>query len=145
MRILDNLAGGLAGTMALTLLHETYRQVDPYAPRIDLVGEEAITKLSKKAGLKPPTGDNRYLVTLAGDIVSNTLYFSLIGTSKKKFLLYSGAVAGLAAGVGALTLAKPLGLSNAPITRKDKTKVLTVAWYLAGGLVAAMAMRALRK
>ena len=70
---------------------------------------------------------------------------SLIGGGKKKHLPYIGAMTGLAAGVGALILTKPMGLSDAPVTRTDKTKVLTVAWYTFGGIVAGSVMKALRK
>jgi hypothetical protein len=34
---MKNLIGGLAGALALNLLHETYKQFDSKAPRVDLV------------------------------------------------------------------------------------------------------------
>jgi hypothetical protein len=145
MKTVKNFIGGLAGAVALNILHETVRRFDHNAPQVHLVGEEALSKSIKSAGLEPPTGNALYAATLAGDIVSNALYYSLIGAGKKKNLLWRGAGYGLAAGIGALTLTKPLGLSDAPVTKTTETKVLTVAWYLFGGLVAAATIKAMRK
>jgi len=145
MKVIKNLLGGLAGAVALNILHETVKRYYHDAPRVDLVGEEAITKLSKAANIEPPKGDNLYLATLAGDIVSNALYYSTIGTGKSKYIIARGLGLGMAAGIGALQLTEPLGLSDAPVTRTTQTKALTVAWYIFGGLVAALTIKALRK
>ena len=142
---IENITGGLAGAVALNILHETYKRLDKNAPRIDLVGEEAISKIIEGVGGEPPKGNALFTATLIGDILSNSLYYSLIGVGKKKNLVWRGAGYGLAAGVGALVLTKPLGLSDAPITKTNQTKVLTVAWYLVGGLIAALAIRKLRE
>jgi hypothetical protein len=96
------------------------------------------------AGLTPPTGNALFVATLAGDVVSNALYYSTIGLVKNKHLLLCGAALGTAAGLGALELTKPMGLSDAPVTRTNETKILTVAWYTIGGLVAALTIKALR-
>lgn len=145
MKIIKNIIGGLAGAIALNILHETVRRYDKDAPRVDLVGEEAITKGMEAVGADPPQGQNLYLSTLAADLLSNAFYYSLIGGGKRKHLILRGIGYGAAAGIGALTLTKPLGLKNKPVARTDKTKVLTVAYYTLGGIVAAMTMKALRK
>ena len=145
MKTITNIAGGLAGAVALNILHESVRRIDHKSPRIDLVGEEALTKIIKSIGVEPPKGNKLYAATLAGDVVSNALYYSMIGVGKKNTLLLRGAAYGLAAGIGALALTKPMGLSDAPITKTTETKVLTVAWYLFGGLVTAFAIKSLQK
>jgi hypothetical protein len=145
MKDMKSILGGIAGAAVLNLLHESIRRIDHFAPRVDLVGEEALTKLTKAAGATPLTGNARYGATLAGDIVSNALYYALIGAGPKKYLLPRGAAYGLAAGLGALTLTKPLGLSDAPVNRSKRTQAMTVAYYLIGGLVAACVIRALKK
>lgn len=142
---MKNLIGGLAGALALNLLHETYKRLDADAPRVDLMGEEALSKIIKKLGKQPPTGNNLYAATLGADVVSNALYYSLIGYGNKNNIMLRATLFGIAAGVGALTLTKPLGLSNAPVTRTTKTEVLTVTWYLAGALVTALTIRTLNK
>jgi hypothetical protein len=144
-KIFGNLLGGLAGAVALNVIHQTVKSFDHDAPRVDLVGEEALTAGMESVGLTPPNGNALFAATMAGDILSNALYYTTIGWSKKKNLLLTGTVVGLSAGIGALKLTGPMGLSDAPITRTDKTKVLTVAWYTFGGLVAGLTIKALRK
>jgi hypothetical protein len=145
MKLLKNLIGGFAGAVALNILHEAVKRLDHDAPRIDLVGEEAIAKGMKVAGLEPPTGDSLFTAALAGDLISNALYYSTIGAGNKENLLLRGAAIGLGAGIGALTLTEPMGLSDAPITKTDKTKALTVAWYVFGGVITGLTIKLLRK
>ncbi len=137
------LASGFLGAVALNLLHETARRLLPNAPRVDLLGERATTRLLKNRNVEPPTGDNLYVVTLAGDVVSNGLYFSLVGVGKPQHAPRTGALLGLTAGLGAVLLPGPLGLGKAPSARTPATAVMTVGWYLVGGLVAGLAYRRL--
>lgn len=144
-KIISSIVGGLAGAVALNILHQVVKSIDHDAPRADLVGEEALTKGMVSMGLTPPTGNALFAATLVGDVISNAIYYSAIGMGNKKYLLLRGAGIGLSAGIGALTLTEPMGLSDAPVTRTDKTKLMTVAWYTIGGLVAAAVMKAMRK
>jgi hypothetical protein len=144
-KVISSLIGGIAGAAALNILHQVVKQIDHEAPHVDLIGEEALSKALEQVGIDPPTGNTLFAATMAADLISNAAYYSLIGVGKKKQLPYFGAFLGLAAGIGALTLTKPIGLSDAPVTRTDKTKVLTVAWYTFGGIVAGAVMKALRK
>lgn len=139
------IAGGIAGAVALNILHESAKRLVPDAPRIDLVGEEALAKAVGMTGAEPPKGQKLFAATLGADLISNAMYFSAIGLGNKKDILLRGAGYGLAAGIGAITLTKPLGLDDTPITYTVKTKVMTVAWYLFGGLVTALAIKALTK
>jgi hypothetical protein len=144
MKIINNLIDGLAGAAALNILHQAVKTFDHDAPRVDLVGEEALTTSMESFNLTPPTGNSLFVDALIGGILSNGIYYSMIGFGKKKNLLLRGAAIGLAAGIGALTLTKPLGLNDAPLNRTDKTKLLTVAWYTFGGVVTAFTIKALR-
>lgn len=139
------IAGGIAGAVALNILHESAKRLVPDAPRTDLVGEEALAKAVGMTGAEPPKGQKLFAATLGADLISNAIYFSAIGLGNKKDILLRGAGYGLAAGIGAITLTKPLGLDDTPITYTVKTKVMTVAWYLFGGLVTALAIKALTK
>jgi len=145
MKLIKNMVGGFAGAIALNILHETVKRIDHDAPRVDLIGEEGLNKILEKSGTTPLHGNGLFVATLAGDIISNGLYYSQIGVGKKKHLLVRGAVYGVAAGAGALLLTKPIGLSDAPVTRTQKTKALTIGYYLLGGLVTALCIKALRK
>ena len=131
------LISGLAGAVALNVLHETVRQVEPKAPHVQKLGERSIQKITKAAGLPTPTGNALYATAMAGDLLSNTLYYSLIGAAKPRVIWPLGAVLGVLAGAGAVTLAEPLGLGDAPVRRTATTASLTVAWYVVGGLMAA--------
>jgi hypothetical protein len=112
MKIIQNIIGGLAGSVARNIVHQSVKQFDKNAPRVDLVGQEALTKGMKAVGLTPPTGNALFAATLAGDILGNALYYSTIGFGKNKHLLIRGAALGLAAGIGALTLTEPMGLKR---------------------------------
>ncbi len=129
--------GGLVGACALTLLNETTRQFVRDAPRIDVLGKRAIAKPLMKMGIAPPKDDNLYWITLASDIFSNTLYYGSIGFGKEKNAYRNGAWLGLAAGIGAVALPAPLGIGKDTTARTAQTELMTVAWYLAGGLAAA--------
>jgi hypothetical protein len=144
-KLISSVIGGIAGAGALNIIHQTVKQFYHDAPRVDLIGEEALSKGMKKMGLEPPKGNILFTATLAADLLSNAAYYSLIGKANKKHLLITGAATGLAAGIGALTLTKSLGLNDAPVTRTVPTKLLTVAWYTIGGLIAGAVILNLRK
>ncbi len=146
MKLGTALIGGLAGALTLNIIHETYRKIDEDAPKIHLIGEEALVKILKAANLpQPDTKQELYQWTLAGDVLSNALYFSLAAIGKDKNLLKRGLALGLAAGLGAVFMPQKMGLNDAPSTRTTETKVLTVLWYTLGGLAAAGTMKFLRR
>ena len=136
-----SLAGGLAGAIVLNIIHETAKRFSHKAPRIDKVGEEALSKTLHAVGASAPTGNALFGTTLAADIASNTMYYAMIGKGSKDNLLLRGAGYGLFAGLGAVGLTQKLGLSDKPVTKTTETKVMTVAWYLLGGLAAALVMQ----
>jgi len=134
------LFSGFAGSIVLTLLHENARRIAPeVAPRMDLLGMRALRKMLDKADAPQPDHDTLFSITMAGDILVNGLYYSLVGTGHKAW--GRGAVLGLAGGIGGVVLPGPMGLGTAPSNRTPETKLMTVAWYLVGGLVAAGASR----
>jgi hypothetical protein len=139
-------AGGLAGACALTVVHELVRKVDSQAPRADKLGMQAIARTLQKMNKPVPSKKQLHNWSLAGDIVLNSLYYSLTGAGKPKNVFLRGAALGLASGLGALLLPKYMGLDNNSFTdRSPRTKVLSVAWYVIGGLAAAAAIKVLAK
>ena len=67
------------------------------------------------AGLSADATVRGTAVTLAADLVSNTLYYALIGLGRRRPLL-CGAALGALAGAGAVALPGRLGLSqDAPL------------------------------
>lgn len=135
MKALQALTSGLVGASVLTLLHQSGRRVFPDAPRMDVLGMRAINKVVRRTQFQPPTGEDLYQSAMIGDLVANTLYYSLTGTGKNVWT--RGALLGLLAGAGAVALPGPLGLGEAPSNRTTQTQAMTVALYLAGGLAAA--------
>ena len=133
-----NIIAGLGGALALNLLHEVLRRKDKDAPRLDLVGEEALQKGLEAAG-EPKIEDkqNLFAATLGADLVSNALYFSMIGVGNPKNAWSKAIGLGLTGGTGAVTLPKFLGLNPTPVAKTTKTKSMTVGYYLFGALVTA--------
>lgn len=132
---------GAVGALTTTLLHECIRRVHPEAPRVDLLGMQALAQGLQATGLAAPDGRPLYALTLAGDLVSNTAYFGLVGASPRGKAPLVGLVLGVAAGLGAVYLPRYLGL-NAQLTAGTRsTGLLTVALYTAGGLAAGLTTR----
>lgn len=132
--------GGLAGACTLTLLNESVKKLDKEAPRMDLLGMNAVARLMKGNSLLTQTADKLFPIALAGDLVSNSLYYSMADSADTKSRFIRGTLLGLLAGLGAVALPRTLGLNEEATTRTPKTKALTVAWYVIGGLAAAAAI-----
>lgn len=145
MKNLTSIIGGLAGSIALNILHETARKFSSKAPEINKLGEQALSKSLKAVGIQPLTGKDNYHATLIADVISNTTYYSLIGSSKSKHLFLSGAFSGLMAGIGAITLPQPMGLNDKPVNKTTTSSLLTVGYYVFGGIVTAATISMLRK
>ena len=140
MTSLNNaLISGAAGAVALTAVHQAARAVTDSAPRMDVVGMRALARGASAAGKEPPkTHAGLYGATLAGDLVANSIYYSLATTYTR------GTVLGLLAGIGALVLPERMGLGVPPKSELLSNQVMTVAWYLVGGLAAAATAQCLR-
>lgn len=145
MKVTNVLAGGLAGAATVTLLHEGIRRVVPDAPRMDRLGMQAIAKGLKKAGRKVPNADALFTVAMAGDLVSNAIYYSATGIGEEKNIWTRGSLLGLAAGVGAVLLPGPLGLSKKHSNKTVATQVMTVGLYMTGALVTTAVIKLLNK
>jgi hypothetical protein len=145
MKKLSAIEGGATGALSLTLIHEIVKRLDPKAPRMDLLGMNAISKLLKSVGQDTPEKHKLFVWAMIGDLISNSLYYSLAGLGNKKGVIQRGILLGLGAGLGAVLLPKPLQLNEAPTNRTTKTKAMTIGLYLIGGLVAATIIRHMEK
>jgi len=133
------LGSGVVGAVALTLLHEGARRTVPHAPRMDILGMRAIAQGMRAVDEPPPERDRLHRWALLGDIAFNSIYYSLVATGDRQSAWRRGTLLGLLAGVGAVILPQPLGLGQPPGGQRSDTQVMTVAWYLVGGLAAAAA------
>lgn len=141
MSLARALTSGLAGACALTLIHESVRRTLPDAPRMDVLGMRALAELARRSNVEPLQADRLHRLALLGDVVSNSLFYSLVGLGKPADALRNGSLLGLGAGIGGVVLPEPLGLGDAPSARTPATQAMTVGWYLAGGVVAALTYR----
>jgi hypothetical protein len=130
-------ASGVAGATALTAVHELARRRVADAPRMDLLGMRALRRLLP--ALREPNVESRQLhtIALAGDLVSNSVYYAAVAAPTARETLTRAVVLGTAAGTGALLLPQPMGLGAPPHSDHRGNQMMTVAWYLAGALTAA--------
>ena len=142
--VLAAIGSGLAGAVALTLVHETARRVIPHAPRVDVIGVRALSRPMRAAGYEPPHYNRLHNAALAGELVSNSAYYSLVGAGDRdpRHVWQRGAILGLIGGLGAALLPPIMGLGQQPHRKTPWTQILTVVWYLLGGLAAAATYQA---
>lgn len=143
MSVIKAVISGIIGAVVLTVIHQVARRRVAEAPRMDILGMRALARTLRLVGQKPPTGQRLYRSALIGDLVTNTLFYSLVGLGKPESALARGVGLGIAAGLGGIVLPEPLGLGKAPSARTPQTQAMTISWYLIGGLVAALVYRAI--
>lgn len=126
--MLKKMLAGLGGAIALNLLHEVIRKNCDNVPHINELGEEALQKVTDDTALEISDPDKLYAATLAGDIVSNAIYYGTTATNHN-------FTSGLAAGIGAIVLPKKMGLDDSPVAENNTKKIMTVGYYLFGAIV----------
>ncbi|MBA2353716.1 MAG: hypothetical protein H0V80_03500 [Acidobacteria bacterium] len=137
------LIAGAAGAVALTTVHQLGCRAFADAPRMDVLGMRAMVRLRRAAGIEVPDHATLYRQTLAGDLLSNAAYYSLVGIGSREGRWARGAALGVAAGIGALVLPRRLGLGDPPASGSVRNRWLTIAWYAIGGLTTAAVLQAL--
>ncbi|WMJ72008.1 hypothetical protein RCC89_02305 [Cytophagaceae bacterium ABcell3] len=140
MEAIKSIAGGLTGATALTAVHEILRKNIKNAPEVDKLGMQAIKKIAGKKA--PEKKENLYRLALASDIISNTLYYSLTGTSKRPVL--TGLMLGAGAGAGVILIPALTGLNEKYSTRTFKTAAMSFGYYFMAGLVSGGIIKLLR-
>jgi hypothetical protein len=144
MHMVNALVSGMVGAGVVSALNESVRRAMPgSAPRMEILGMRAAKAGFEAAHAEVPPRRDLIWMTFAGEVVSNSAYYSMVSFARPENALAAGAALGLAAGIGAVVLPGPLGLGDEPSSRTPQTKAMTVAWYLAGGVAAGLAWRAL--
>jgi hypothetical protein len=136
---------GAVGAVALTTVHQLARRATDEAPEMEVVGMRALVRGFRGMGAEPPQGQQLYGMTLAGDLICNSLYYALVSLGRRPNVWVRGAALGLAAGFGALLLPRRMGLGDPPKSQDVANQIMTVAWYLVGGLSAAATAVCLRE
>ena len=143
------LAAGLVGALTLNALSEAAHRLAPpeaarRAPRLDRLGTAALARalgLDVRPAREADRAGPVYAAALALDVAVNTAGYALVGGGAGRPVargLAVGALNGAAAVVGARLLGRGGDVDRAP-----ETPALAVAWYLAGGVAAGLAARAL--
>ena len=133
-----SLGSGFLGALAVTAANQVGKRVMPGAPRLDLLGMRLASQAMRKAQLKPLHGLSLYAVSFIGELISNSLFYALVGLGSTRSAWLRGALLGLSAGLGAVALPEPLGIGKSPTARTRRMRIATVAWYMLGGLIAAL-------
>lgn len=136
------IVSGVAGALALTGLHQVFKNISVSAPRVDILGMRTIVKILKRFGFSIPKAKKLYLTSLAGDILFNSIYYSLTSTGKRPLL--SGSALGIGAGAGVVNLPGRLGLGKGFSASSGKQKLMSYAIYLTGGIVSAISYKLLK-
>jgi hypothetical protein len=129
-----SLTSGVAGALALTAVHEVGRRRLANAPRMDEVAMRGLRRLLPNRHRDPV---RLHQLALAGDLVSNSVYYSAIAAPTRKATWMRAAVLGTAAGICALLLPERLGLGAPQHSEQRANQLMTVGWYLTGALAAA--------
>lgn len=137
MNTSSSIGGGMVGAAALTLVNETTRRFYDKAPKLNQLGIEAIRKIADAVGQSRPKDSTAFAWSLSSDLLVNALFYSLAGVSDDpKKVLSRSAMYGVGAGLAAVYLPKPLGISHEYTNGSAKTRMMTILWYTIGSIVA---------
>lgn len=135
MSVINRSIAGLAGSLALTGVHQLFKKYYIGSPNLDQVGEEAIETSLDKVGLHATDEDQVYAAAMGGNILSNALLFSTLATSTNTSQIISKTLGtGLLGAAGTMGLADQL-LGNNKATNTDQKKWMTTGYYLLGAVV----------
>ncbi len=141
----SKMVSGLVGAAAVTGLNYLGQRITPQAPRLDALGRNAVRKTSNAVIGTTPDESTVHAAALGGDLISNSMIYSLAGVGRAKRPELRGLLAGLAMGAAVVVLAPMLGLGRRTTGIGTKGKAMAVGQYALGGLAAGLAHRAQRK
>jgi hypothetical protein len=133
-----SLSAGFLGAVAVTAANQLGKWILPAAPRLDVLGMRLASRAMQKAKVKPLSGGALYAVSFLGEMISNSLFYALVGLGSPRTAWLRGSLLGLSAGLAAVALPEPLGVGESPTARTEKTRLMTILWYMLGGLIAAL-------
>ena len=135
MSLINRSIAGLAGSLALTGVHQIFKKYVTGAPNLDQVGEKAVQTSLEKVDVNVSDEEQVYAAAMGGNILSNALLFSTLATSTNTSQIISKTLGtGLLGAAGTIGLADQL-LGNNKATNTDKKKWMTAGYYLLGAVV----------
>jgi hypothetical protein len=132
---LKAIVSGFAGALTLTGVHQGLKSILTDAPEMDRLGMRGIKKFLDNLNIQKPSSRVLYYLSLAGDLIFNTFYYSLTAAGKKP--LITGSLLGIGAGTGVVSLPSSMGLGSDLSSKNVKQAALSLGVYLSGGLTAA--------
>lgn len=132
MNTAQALGSGLAGAVVLTALHEGIKQIAPESPRMDQIG----TQIVRKAKGGNSDNESAYNQALAGELVANSVLYSLVGSGEKNSWL-RGLLIGAGSGLAAVLLPTIMPVKDGASNRSAETTAMTIGIYTIAGLAAA--------
>ncbi len=103
---------------------------------MDIVAMRGIARLLTRLDVRIPSNRVLHRLALAGDLLANSAYYAAVAYGRAERAPLRGAVLGTLAGLGALVLPRRIGLGEPPFSAEQRNRVMTVGWYLVGGVVA---------
>ena len=135
MSLINRSIAGLAGSLALTGVHQLFKKYYSGSPNLDQVGEEAIKLSLEKVDVPTTDEEQVYAAAMGGNILSNALLFSTLATSTNTSQIISKTLGtGLLGAAGTIGLADQI-LGNNKATNTDQKKWMTAGYYLIGAVV----------
>ena len=140
----SKMISGLVGAAAVTGLNYLGQKLTPQAPRLDELGRRAVRKSSKAVAGTKPDETTVQATALGGDLISNSMIYSLAGVGRSKRPELRGVLAGVGMGAAVVLLAPLLGLGGRTTGVGAKGKAMAIGQYALGGLAAGLAHRVQR-
>jgi len=135
MSFINRSIAGLAGSLALTGVHQLFKKYCSGSPNLDQVGETAIEKSLEAVDVKASDEEEVYAAAMGGNILSNALLFSTLATTTNTTQIITKTLGtGLLGAAGTIGLADQI-LGNNKATDTDQKKWMTTGYYLLGALV----------
>jgi hypothetical protein len=135
---------GLVGAAAVTGLNYLGQRLTPQAPRLDELGRQAVRKTSRNLVASKPSEEAVQATALGGDLMTNSMIYSLAGVGRSKRPEVRGLLAGAAMGAAVVLLAPMLGFGKRTTGIGTKGKAMAIGQYALGGLAAGLTHRVQR-
>lgn len=135
MSLLNRSIAGLAGSLALTGVHQLLKKCEIGAPNLDQIGEEAVKESFDKVNISSSDEDQVFAAAMGGNILSNAVLFSTLATTTNTTQIITKTLGtGILGAAGSIGLADQLLGDNKAINT-DRKKWMTAGYYLLGSLV----------
>ena len=135
MSFINRSIAGLAGSLALTGIHQLFQKCMKNSPNLDQVGEAALQKSLETVDAELSDEENVYVAAMGGNILSNALLFSTLATTTNTTQILTKTLGtGLLGAAGTIGLADQI-LGNNKATDTTQKKWMTTGYYLLGAIV----------